>query len=485
MKILSKSGDEIILLAVTNDFANKGDYFIIEDFSMDKKLLVQIYDEEYLSSQSLADEIVKDEVIGNYSTENIFDPLEINNLSQIIRDVRLFRTKIRASIDSYDNLSSDVDWIPSRVNSKILKISYSEIKSLIKKNMQYPIPIGKSGSDNQFFEIYAEDLDGKLNIITGKKETGKSHLSKILIKHLIQYGAYVIVFDLNNEYSGLLSNNDGKPSSINDKILLLEPGNGLKFDLRYCGKSSISNMLKNALDMPAASLREFFRIWDSLENKKMLGLDELGHAFSTWTINELVRDALLSRYHTINSSLLFSSNRPNEKGFQFEDLVKAKKKGAGMIINMSRISPVVRRMIVELVMNKLIELLEKSLIPPIFIFAEEAHLYIRDTYWEDLITRMRHFGIYTTFITNQPDALNDTIYRQVDNIFLFNFTNDTDLEKISKVSLLDSSTIKSLVKTLSHRSCLSIGKVVSNLPMVVKIDSVNMITLGETKKFFK
>ena len=209
MKILSKSGDEIILLAVTNDFANKGDYFIIEDFNMSKKLLVQIYDEEYLSSQSLADEIIKDEVIGNYSTENIFDPLEINNLSQIIRDVRLFRTKIRASIDNYDNLSADVDWVPSRVNSKILKISYSEIKSLIKKNMQYPIPIGKSGSDNQFFEIYAEDLDGKLNIITGKKETGKSHLSKILIKHLVQYGAYVIVFDLNNEYSGLLSNNDG------------------------------------------------------------------------------------------------------------------------------------------------------------------------------------------------------------------------------------------------------------------------------------
>ena len=80
-------------------------------------------------------------------------------------------------------------------------------------------------------------------------------------------------------------------------------------------------------------------------------------------------------------------------------------------------------------MNKLIELLEKSLIPPIFIFAEEAQLYIRDTYWEDLITRMRHFGIYSTFITNQPDAINDTIYRQVDNIFLFNFTNDSESRK--------------------------------------------------------
>jgi len=485
MRILSKNGDEIILLTVTNDFANKGDYFIIEDLVISKKLLVQIYDEEYFSSQSLAEEIIKDEVISKYSSENIFDPLEINNLSQIMRDLRLFRTKIRGSIDKYDNLTADVDWVPSRINSKIVKMSYGEIKSLIKKNMNYPIAIGKFGSDGQPFEIYSEDLDGKLNVITGKKETGKSHLSKILINFLIQYGAYVVVFDLNNEYSGLMLDKEGKPSSINQKLLLLEPGKGLKFDLKYCGKPSISNMLRNALDMPAASLREFFRIWDSLENKKMLGLDELGHAINTWNINELVRDALMSRFHLINSSLLFSLKGSNEKGFQFEELIKNKKKGAGMIINMSKISPVVRRMIVELVMNKLIDLLEKSLIPPMFIFAEEAHLYIRDTYWEDLITRMRHFGIYTTFITNQPDALSDTIYRQVDNIFLFNFTNDVDLEKISKVSLLDSSTIKSLVKTLSYRSCLSIGKVVSNLPMVVKVDPINMVTLGETKKYFK
>ena len=485
MKILSKTGDEILLLAVTNDFANKGDYFVIEDFNNNKKLLVQFYDEEYFSSSSLVEEIIKDEVISKFSTENIFDPLEITNLSQTIRDVRIFKTKIRASIDNENQISTDVDWVPSRVNSKIVKIGLNEIKALLKKNMRYPISLGRCGSDNQNFEIFAEDLDGKLNIITGKKETGKSHLSKILINSLIQYGAYVIVFDLNNEYSGLSYNVDGTSSSISDKLLLLDPGKELKFNLTYFGKPSISNMLKNALDMPSASLREFFRIWDSLENKKILSLFELGKAFGTWTVNELVRDALLSRFHMINSSRLFSSNSVNERGFQFEDVIKTKPRGAAMIVNMSKISPVVRRMIVELVMNKLIELLEKSLIPPIFIFAEEAQLYIRDTYWEDLITRMRHFGIYSTFITNQPDAINDTIYRQVDNIFLFNFTNDSDLEKISKVSLVDSSTIKSLVKTLSHRNCLAIGKAVSNLPMVIKINPVDMLTLGETKKFFK
>ena len=348
MKILSKTGDEILLLAVTNDFANKGDYFVIEDFNNNKKLLVQFYDEEYFSSSSLVEEIIKDEVISKFSTENIFDPLEITNLSQTIRDVRIFKTKIRASIDNDNQISTDVDWVPSRVNSKIVKISLNEIKTLLKKNMQYPISLGRCGSDNQNFEIFAEDLDGKLNIITGKKETGKSHLSKILISSLIQYGAYVIVFDLNNEYSGLSCNVDGTPSSISDKLLLLNPGRELKFNLTYFGKPSISNMLKNALDMPSASLREFFRIWDSLENKKILSLFELGKAFGTWTINELVRDALLSRFHMINSSRLFSSNSVNERGFQFEDVIKTKPKGAAMIVNMSRISPVVRRMIVEL-----------------------------------------------------------------------------------------------------------------------------------------
>jgi DNA helicase HerA-like ATPase len=142
-------------------------------------------------------------------------------------------------------------------------------------------------------------------------------------------------------------------------------------------------------------------------------------------------------------------------------------------------------MIVELVLSKLVELLDKQLIPPIFLFAEEAHLYVKETYWDDIITRMRHFGIFTTFITNQPDALGDSIYRQVDNIFLFNFVNESDLEKISRVSLIDNDTIKSVVRTLPQRHCLVVGKVVRDLPIVTIIPPIDIVTLGATKKFFK
>jgi hypothetical protein len=441
-------------------------------------MVVQVYDEEYLSSQALIEDIVKEEVVNASSTENIHDPLNIGSLSRLVRDARVFRAKIRASVND-GKLSSDVTWLPSRVESKIRRIEMKELDSLLERSGVFPIPLGRTGHEEEF-EIYAEDLDGKLTVITGKKESGKSHLSKMLIKTLVQYGAFVVVFDLNNEYGGLGWNRAGVPSSIHKQIRVLEPGKTLRFTLDYCGKTAVSGMLKNALDMPAASLREFLRIWDSCENKQSLSIDAIGNAVNTWNINELVRDALVSRYHVIQSSRLFING---EGGLQFEDIISGKS-GAAMVINMAEVSPTVRRMVVELVLSKIVDLLEHKQIPPIFLFAEEAHIYIRDTYWEDIITRMRHFGIYTTFITNQPDAISDGIYRQVDNIFLFNFTNDNDLDKISKVSLADNDTIRSIVRTLPQRHCLAIGKAVCDLPMVIKVAASEVLMLGETKKFF-
>lgn len=474
MKILSKNGNELLLLAMKEDSAAKGDYLLIEDRS--RIMIVQVYDEEYLSSQALIEDIVKEEVVNASSVENLHDPLNIGSLSRLVRDARIFRAKIRASVND-GKLSSDVTWLPSRVESKVRRLAMKELDSFLCRRGIFPIPLGMTG-DCEEFEIYAEDLDGKLTIITGKKESGKSHLSKMLVKTLVQHGAFVVIFDLNNEYSGLGWNRDGTPSSIHSQVNVLEPGKTLRFSLNYCGKGAISGMLKNALDMPAASMREFFRIWDWLENKQSLSIEAIGNAVNTWNINELVRDALISRYHVIQSSRLF-----DDSGFQFESAI-AGSRGAALVINMGGVSPTVRRMVVELVLSKLVDLLERQAIPPIFLFAEEAHLYIRDTYWEDIITRMRHFGIYTTFITNQPDAISDGIYRQVDNIFLFNFTNDSDLDKISKVSLADNDTIRSIVRTLPQRHCLAIGKAVCDLPVVVRVATAEVLTLGETKKFF-
>lgn len=481
MRIVSKEGNELVLLAITDSTVEKGDYLVIDDIKSKRSLVVQMYDEEYLSISSLIQDIVKDEVVKASSREGLHDPLNISNLSMMVRDARLLKCKIRASIDNR-KLSSNVSWLPSRVDSNISKLKISELDTLLGREGVFPIDIGET-SDNDRFRIYAEDLDGKLNVITGKKESGKSHLAKTLVKKLVEHGAFVIVFDLNNEYSGLAWNRDGTPSTINERVVMLEPGNGLRFALDYAGKSAVASMLKHALDMPAASMREFFRIWDWLNAKNSLGVERLSHAITTWDINELVRDALVSRLYSIQASRLFTDDY--KQSCRFEEIIKQNKDGVALIIGMGKTSSVVRRMTVELVLSKLIELLERGDIPPIFIFAEEAHLYVRETYWEDIITRMRHFGVYTTFITNQPDAISDSIYRQVDNIFLFNFTNDFDLERISRVSVADTDTVKSIVRTLPQRHCLVIGKAVHDLPVVVKIAEAEVLMLGETKGFFK
>lgn len=488
MKILQKTNDELILLAVKSEIVSKGDYFLIEDTEMERDLIVQVYNEEYLSNQSIIEDIVKDEIILATSPGVTYDPLEIGLLSGVVRDSRLFKAKIRgSSIGAKNNMSSDITWLPSRVNSKIRRLTISELNQILNRGGESPISIGSVGNSQDPFIIYAEDLDGRLNIIAGKKESGKSHLSKLLVKSLLEHGAFILVFDLNNEYTGLGIKPNGLSSNLQSKVVLLEPGKNLRFSLEYCGKPSVSSMLKNALDMPSTSLREFFRIWDNLYKRRALTLEAFSNAINNWNFNDLVRDALISRFHSIYSSKLFLNDEKNDEyeGLRFENIISNNLHGLAMIVNLGTFAPTIRHMVVELILNKLVELLGNNAIPPIFLFAEEAHLYIKDTYWDDIITRMRHFGIYSTFITNHPEALGEGILRQVDNIFLFNFVNESDLERISKISLVDRDTIKSIVRTLPQRYSLLIGKMVQELPIVVKVPQLDIKTYGETKRFFR
>jgi hypothetical protein len=137
------------------------------------------------------------------------------------------------------------------------------------------------------------------------------------------------------------------------------------------------------------------------------------------------------------------------------------------------------------VLGKLVNLLACWKLKAVFLFAEEAHLYLRETYWDDIVTRMRHFGIFTTFITNQPDTIQDSIYRQADNIFLFNFTNEHDLDVVSRAARVDAQTVRAIAVDLPPQHCLILGKVVEDFPMVAKIKALDIQTLGKTRLFFK
>ena len=160
------------------------------------------------------------------------------------------------------------------------------------------------------------------------------------------------------------------------------------------------------------------------------------------------------------------------------------KKGGVLVFNLRELPSSFRKIVVEFMLSKLCRLLEQWVMRAVFLFAEEAHLYLRETYWEDIVTRMRHLGIFATFITNQPNSIDESIYRQADNIFLFNFTNENDLAAVSKATTIDAETINVLAKELPPQHCLAMGKIVDDFPLILKINPLDVKTMGHTRLFF-
>jgi Helicase HerA, central domain len=443
--------------------------------------VLQVYDERYLGVEGIEEEIAREEILSASAPGVTSDPTDLGTISTLIRDMRILLCKARGTIVD-GSLTPRVDWMPSRTSSKVARLLVDDLAGAVEPLGHRPIRIGTVDRDSAF-SIPAEALDGRITVITGRKESGKSHLAKILLRGLLENHAYSVVFDLNDEYGSIGRLGDGSDTPASRKVKVMRPGRDLKFSLASVGLRSISNLLSHSLDMPGTSLREFVKIWEQLDNRDELSLATLESAIQQWRCNEFVRDALFARYHTLASCGLFTDS-PHQQ-FDLQDFFTLNRAGGSLVVSLSGVSPLNRRMVVELMLSKVVELLERRKIPPVFLFAEEAHLYLRDTYWEDLITRMRHFGVFTVFITNQPDAIDQKIYRQVDNIFLYNFCNDSDLGLVSQASMADVDTVKAIVRTLPPRMCLLLGHSVRNLPVIVSIDPFDSPPTGTTRRFFE
>lgn len=456
-----------------------GDYLLATQEK--RSLVLQVYDEHYLDVEGVEEEIAREEVLSASMHGVTEDPTDLTTISTLIRDMRVLVCKGRGTI-TRGRLSPRADWMPSRTSSTVSRLLVNELTASVAQLGKRIIRIGRVDSGSEF-GVMAEALDGRITVITGRKESGKSHLAKMLLRGLLEHGAYSIVFDLNDEYGVIGQKHDGSRIPLSHKVKVVRPGREMRLSLSSVGLRAITSLLLHSLDMPGTSLREFVKIWEMLEGRGELTLVSLEVAIHSWRCNEFVRDALFARFHTIASCGLFTDSP--EKQFDLLSFFSSSRGGGSLVISLSDVSPLNRRMTVELVLSKLVDLLEHKKIPPVFLFAEEAHLYLRETYWEDLITRMRHFGVFTVFVTNQPDAIDQKIYRQVDNIFLYTFSNDADLSMVSQASMADTDTVKALVRTLPPHVCLLLGYAVNNLPVMVTVDPFDSPPSGTTRRFFE
>lgn len=483
MKLYRKEGNIVEILSFPKETVEKGDYLLVDDRDTGKALVVQVIDVRFANIPGILEELIRALPDGGEQIRGEdFDPLEIAPHITYIQDASLLIGRIRATIEN-GIICPSSSWLPSRSQSTIRKLPVPTLLKLVKTDGKFPIVLGKT-KDASLLCIDASSLDGRLNIITGKKGTGKSHLSKLLMLNLVGYKVTVVVFDLNGEYLSLGTTLDGKRNVYHDKIHVLTPAQNFRIALKQLNINVMLGILVHALHLPGTSAREFRRIWQSLKEKGMLNLHWLGEAIRSWNCNQHIRDALFSRYHALVNSGFFADDATGSTLLE-ECLFKAKEYGGAIVVNLQNTSSVDRQIVVEYVLGKLVELLTSWKLRAVFLFAEEAHIYLRETYWDDIVTRMRHFGIFTTFITNQPDTIRDNIYRQADNIFLFNFTNEHDLDVVSRASRVDAETVRSIARDLPPHNCLVLGKVVDDFPMVIEVKALDVKTMGETRLFFK
>jgi uncharacterized protein len=473
MRIYRKEADEVQLIAFPDEHVQKGDYFVIEDPAQSRGLLVQAIDLQYANVPGVLEDILRDVMTdGELSGEDV-DPLNISSQVDALKDTRLAVCKIRGTIAQDGSLSPSTSWLPSRTSSKIRPYA---VNRLIMNGGKMPVKLGHN--DGEPISVDASGLDGGLNIITGRKGSGKSHLAKLLLLSMAGWGAPCIVLDVNGEYINLHKSRDGRQSSA--RLTVLAPRSGLNFSMAKLGLRTVAGVLSHALDLPATSSKVFTTIWKDLESRGDLTLPTVIQAVQSWSCHDSVREALTSRLQVLMESGLFEEANPLTE----ERILHTIEGGGVLVVNLKNQSQIVRRILVEIFLGELTKILSSNWLKAAFLFAEEAHLYLRDTYWDDIVTRMRHIGLFTTFITNQPDTVQEAIYRQADNVFIFNFTNEHDIEAIGKVAKADSDTIRYLVRGIPTRRCLLLGNVVKDLPLMVDVEQLDVRTMGETRLFF-
>ncbi len=163
--------------------------------------------------------------------------------------------------------------------------------------------------------------------------------------------------------------------------------------------------------------------------------------------------------------------------------VRAMHEGGGAIIfNLSEVNYWERKIAVEFVLRRLVRMGQAREFEAVSLFLEEAQLYVEQQNMIDIITRMRHSGIFPTFITNTPRTLPDDVFTLLDNLVAFSFRNEDELQQLAHSGLIDQKSINTL-QHLEMKQCIAVGKVTSQHPLFLEVrPQTNAMMGGETRK---
>lgn len=418
------------------------------------------------------------------------EPNEVRNLKVAISKIRKLTGH---HWDQWDG------WIPTR-DVEVSRISDQELFHNCIEDLGNPLHLGETLRGRPF-TIEGHHLE-KVNVITGVKGAGKSHLSKVVLLELMKAGAPCIVFDLNKEYIHLPPH-DMDPHSGHVRrpgILHLKAGENLKLGVRQFGLSPLVTMLTK-FGLPEVSAMHFENrmsrllqeAWYQEQQGRKVPFIGIQHLLEMaddleFSSNEVVSAAIRSRLEAARNTGVFAERADDATSLQAEyDKIR---EGGALVIDISSLTNLSRQGFVQAIIDIIREICEREIqrgtgrFP--FVFFEEAHLYISRNTIGYIVTRSRHLGITCFFVTNMVSGLDETVLRQVDNLFLLNLPFDDDVRHIGKSAIVDQETMSSFVKRLRRHHALILGDVTRQYPIIIKVKELKGIqTAGATQYFFK
>ena len=385
----------------------------------------------------------------------------------------------------------------------IFRTRDEEVFANATRDLGHPLHLGWTLAGHSF-QLEGQDLE-KVNVITGVKGSGKSHLSKVILLQLIAQGAPCVVFDINREYIHLpKAEIDPQTGEIIRRgIVHLEAGGNFRLGVRQFGLAPLMTLLQR-YGLPEVSALHFenrlARLWaeaESMENEvaqaPYIGLEQLiqmaeenefGGGSSATVVNHAIRSRLEALKNT--TSLPDRSPRPPRWAKPIAQI----RDGGALVIDMSALSNLARegfvQAIIELVKDLCLWEIEHDTHRFPFIFFEEAHLYVSRQSIDYIVTRARHLGITSFFVTNMIHGLDEAVLRQADNLFLLRIPFEDDVRHVSRGAATDYETMAAFVRRLRERHALVIGNVTAQYPLIFDVDPLDGVnTAGETRYFFR
>ena len=393
-------------------------------------------------------------------------------------------------------------WIPAR-DVDVFRTDDQEVFANSTRDMGHRLRLGRTlaGTD---FHVEGQDLE-KVNVITGVKGSGKSHLSKVVLLQLIAQGAPCVVFDINKEYIHLpkAEADPGTGKTLRRGIVHLEAGGNFRLSVRQFGLAPMMTLLTR-FGLPDVSALHFenrvARLWAEAEavereggKPPYIGLEQLMQMadegeFGGGSSAVVVNHAIRSRLEALKNTRIFA--RTPKEAASLGEAYRKIREGGALVVDVSGLSNLARegfvQAIIELVKDLCVWEIEHDTHRFPFIFFEEAHLYVSRQSIDYIVTRARHLGITSFFVTNMIHGLDEAVLRQADNLFLLRIPFEDDVRHVSRGAATDYETMAAFVRRLRQRHALVIGNVTAQYPLMFEVDPLEGVnTAGETRFFFR